>query len=166
MALFLMAAAVLIGAPACAGPVAMPDAEQAVPRIEGRILAQGKGMPNGRSGRVGAPFTLLEGVSTDATYGYTQANAIKVGNGSTRSGPANQQAYLNALLAADGRVIEYERVGSCCYFESADGGTGGLLDVYSVALPDRGTPVLLYLNMYEAGVQLAPVGFTARRQAD
>lgn len=89
-------------------------------------------------------------VSTDKTYGYTEANPIKVG-GDFLEGPARERAYLDNLLGPNGESLSYERQGS---LPSGD----TILDVYRVT--GGGLDVKLYLDEYQFLPLQAPVGFT------
>jgi hypothetical protein len=100
-------------------------------------------------------FKITE-TSTDKTYGYTESNPIRVGNG-----PKNARRYLNALAGPKGQKIMYTRTGSCCTFKTPLGYGGiGQLDKYKVTWAGQTAPVILYLNMFESGVLKSPVGFT------
>lgn len=108
---------------------------------------------------------LLKEVSDDATYGYTQANPIKVGGAKEQEGPVNERRFLNALAGPDGEVISYHRSGSCCAFKTRNSPFGGgLLDVYMVAIDGSTDTVRLYINMYDVGPLKAPVGFTIKKR--
>ncbi|OJX49430.1 MAG: hypothetical protein BGO88_14385 [Flavobacterium sp. 38-13] len=97
-------------------------------------------------------------VNTDASYGYTEKNPIKVGGFS--NGPANERSYLNSLSGPNGETINYERTGSCCAFETKNSPfSGGMLDVYAVTYEGKKDTVVLYLNMYDKASLKAPVGF-------
>jgi hypothetical protein len=89
-------------------------------------------------------------VSTDATYGYTEANPIRVG-GDFLDGPARERAYLDNLRGPNGETITYERLGS---FPSGD----TILDEYRVT--GGGLDVTLYLDEYLYEPLQAPQGFT------
>lgn len=105
----------------------------------------------------------LDSVSTDDSFGYTQANPIMVGGG-TESGAYNQRRFLNALLGPDGEAITHSRRGSCCPFNSPNGFMGGgLLDMYEVTIAGQSKPVVLYVNMYDKGILRAPKGFTFKK---
>ncbi|GAO43565.1 hypothetical protein [Flavihumibacter petaseus] len=112
---------------------------------------------------------VYDSLSTDTTYGYSKENPIKVGSKTSGEGPSNERRYLNALLGPHGEQISYERRGSCCHFKSKYGmklgnetvGTG-LLDIYVITWAGQDQPVILYLNMYDPGELLVPVGFTVR----
>jgi hypothetical protein len=107
-----------------------------------------------------APATGLT-VATDPEYGVTQQKPICVG-GKSDSGVRNQQSYLNALRGPGGEEISYRRRGSCCAFKTPNGIIGGMgmLDVYEVTWAGSAKPMLLYINLYDKGPQLAPVGLT------
>ncbi len=95
-------------------------------------------------------------------YGYSADDAIRVGGAEKQSGPANERAYLDRLRGPDGQRVTYEREGSCCGFETPNGiGGFGMLDRYLVTYAGLKTPVILFLNMYDAPDEgrPAPRGF-------
>jgi hypothetical protein len=95
-------------------------------------------------------------ISTDKTYGYSEKNPVKVGNG-----PKNARRYLNALAGPHGEKISYTRIGSCCTFKTATGYGGiGQLDKYRITWPGQAAPILLYVNMFDLGELKSPSGFT------
>ncbi|MCX7110280.1 MAG: hypothetical protein NTX45_09155 [Proteobacteria bacterium] len=130
--------------------------------ILGSLRLNGKGLPNGRSDSQ-EPHTKLKGISQDPTYGYTKENPIKVGIGNILLASASEKYYLNSLLSETGKPIEYERVGSCCQFETPNalGGVGSL-DVFTIKVPEKNETIKLYLNMYDPLTPIAPKGFTLR----
>jgi hypothetical protein len=88
-------------------------------------------------------------------YGFSPENPIHVGGG-----PAGQHAFLEALRGPEGQPLAWRRLGSCCEFETPNGAMGlGLLDLYEVTYAGLEQPVILYLNMYDAGPVAAPAGF-------
>jgi len=103
---------------------------------------------------------IIKTVSTDSTYGYTEANPIRVG----ATSPANERRYLNSIYGPQGQVLKYERAGSCCDFKTPNGmlNETGLLDMYEVTYHGLEEPVLLYLDMYDYAPLAAPVGFTLK----
>lgn len=95
-------------------------------------------------------------------YGYSEETPILVGGEDLNKGPARQREYLEKLTGPNGEEIFYERVGSCCGFETENSPFGGgLLDQYKVTYPGLEVPVILYLNMYDPpkGELLPPEGF-------
>jgi len=89
-------------------------------------------------------------ISSDNTYGYSDANPIKVG-GDAFSGPARERAYLDHLRGPNGEELSYEREGS---LPSGD----TILDAYHVT--GSGIDVVLYIDVYNFSELGAPIGFT------
>lgn len=90
-------------------------------------------------------------VSTDATYGYTKENAIKVA-GDWMEGPARERAYLDSLCGPDGEKVSYQRTGSEPFEET-------ILDRYEVTYEGANKTFVLYIDMYEFEPLMAPIGF-------
>lgn len=109
---------------------------------------------------------LLTVASDDKTYGYDKLNAVKVGGAKGSSGPSNERRFLNALLGPNGETVKYFRAGSCCAFKTPNGmlDNTGLLDRYRVSWVGSTDTVDIYLNMYDKGDLLVPVGFTAKKK--
>ena len=104
---------------------------------------------------------LLTVFSKDKTYGYSESNPICVGGVSL--GPINEFRFLNALAGPEGEVLTFERLGSCCPFQTANSPLGmGLLDKYKITYEGAEKEVFLYLNMYDEGPLEVPVGFSLR----
>ena len=98
--------------------------------------------------------------SDDKTYGYTEKNPIKVGGCKTDEGPLNERRFLNALAGPNKESIEYQRLGSCCRFETPNGLFGnGFLDRYAITYKGLKEPIILYINMYDSDTLKVPVGF-------
>jgi hypothetical protein len=90
------------------------------------------------------------------SYGFSPENPIHVGGG-----PDGQHEFLETLRGPEGQPLAWRRLGSCCEFETPNGIMGfGLLDLYEVTYEGLQRPVILYLDMYESGPLMAPVGFT------
>jgi len=92
-------------------------------------------------------------ISTDKTYGFTQANPIRVG-GDWLKGPARERAYLDNLKGPNGESIQYERLGSLEYSNT-------ILDEYQVTY--GGKTIVLYLDMYKFETLYAPNGLTCSK---
>lgn len=102
--------------------------------------------------------SVTQETTTDATYGYSKENPIKVGGES--DGPANERKYLNSLSGPNGETLIYKRSGSCCHFETKSSSFGmGMLDIYKVTYEGKKDTVSLYINMYDKAKLKAPVGF-------
>ena len=89
-------------------------------------------------------------ISEDKTYGFTEANPIRVG-GDFLEGPARERAYLDNLLGPNGEILAYERDGSI-----SSGDT--ILDVYHIT--GANIDVVLYIDEYRYEPLQAPYGFT------
>jgi len=98
------------------------------------------------------PMERLCPVSADPTFGYTQENPIRVGQGDPLTGPSMQRDYLNLLFGPNGESVTYVRRGS---FSSED----SILDEYQVTFGDPPTTAILYLDQYHDGQFRLPQGF-------
>lgn len=131
------------------GLVAGAEESKALPPIDPKVKAP-----------AGVNLKLL---SEDATYGYSDKNPIKVGSKDEFGGPEAERAYLELLLDAKGKPVEFKRL-----FSGGKSPDGKPLDCYEVTLDD-GTKVRLWINMYhpknEPAKQPAPVGFHKKRRA-
>lgn len=120
-----------------------------------------KGLKNAQSkvDEIGKPkpgnyFSILSLSKTaeDKKYGYTEKDPIKVGTG-PNGGPGNQRAYLNLLRDAQGKPISYNRVGSCCAYDSKFGLMGtAFLDRYEITfrnVKNVEEKVIVFISMYD-----------------
>lgn len=108
-------------------------------------------IPCGESGVGGQGPVIVVTPTDDPTYGYTQANPIRVGGVSGY----HEERYLRGLWGPQGQPIRFERLGSCCPMPE-----GGLLDALLVHYEGLGDPVVLFLDAYHPGPLYVPVGFT------
>ena len=107
---------------------------------------------------------LLTEYSKDKRYGYDKNYPINVFYRNTKDEAINQQRFLNALAGPNGEKIFFKKIDSCCPFPTAKSDMGaGFLDIYEVTWVGQKKPVRLYLNIYEKGQLLVPVGFTIRK---
>jgi hypothetical protein len=103
--------------------------------------------------------------STDKSYGYDKDYPINIFFRTSKDESINQQRYLNALAGPKGEKLTYTKLESCCPFPSTKSDMGaGFLDVYEVKWEGQKKPVLLYLNIYEKGVLMVPVGFSLKKK--
>lgn len=108
-------------------------------------------------------FMIVE-KSSDNTYGYTEANPVKVGEVHNQSGPLNERRFLNALLGPNGQPVQYFRLGSFCHFKTPNGlvDNTGFLDIYKVFWSGSKDTLSIYINMYDEGDPYIPTGLTAK----
>ena len=108
-------------------------------------------------------FVITE-FSKDKKYGYHRDYPINIFFGTTKNENINQQRFLNALAGPKGEKITYTKLESCCPFPTKRSDMGaGLLDVYELKWEGQKTPIILYLNIYEKGILMVPVGLTLRK---
>ena len=107
---------------------------------------------------------LLTEYSKDKRYGYDPDYPINVFYLSTRNETINQERFLNALAGPNGEKITFKKVESCCPFPTKTSNMGaGFLDIYEVLWTGQKKPIRLYMNIYERGALLVPIGFTIKK---
>jgi len=109
---------------------------------------------------------LLTETTADKSYGYNKFNPIKVGGSKESSGPRNERRFLNAMLGPNGEEVKYFRAGSCCAFKTPNGlmDNTGMLDRYRLTWTGSSDTLSIYLNMYDKGDLMVPVGLTAKKE--
>lgn len=107
---------------------------------------------------------IITKFSTDKKYGYDKDYPINVFFRNSRDENINQERFLNALAGPKGEKITFTKIESCCPFPTKRSDMGaGFLDVYEIKWTGQKTPVKLYLNIYEKGILMVPVGFTLKK---
>ena len=102
--------------------------------------------------------------SKDKKYGYDKDYPINIFYRGTKDDVINQQRFLNALAGPNGEAITFSKLESCCPFPSKNTEMGaGFLDVYEIKWEGLKKPILLYLNIYERGQLMVPVGFSLKK---
>ena len=108
-------------------------------------------------------FVITE-FSKDKKYGYDKDYPINIFYRGTKDDIINQQRFLNALAGPNGEAITFSKLESCCLFPSKNTEMGaGFLDVYEIKWEGLKKPILLYLNIYERGQLMVPVGFSLKK---
>lgn len=108
-------------------------------------------------------FKITE-YSKDKKYGYDSEYPINIFYGNTKSETINQQRFLNALAGPKGEKISYTKLESCCPFPTKRSEMGaGFLDVYELKWEGQQKPIILYLNIYEKGLLMVPVGLSLQK---
>ena len=104
-------------------------------------------------------FVITE-FSKDPKYGYNPDYPINVFYKNTKDENINQQRYLNALTGPKGEKLFFKKTDICCPFPTKNSEMGGgFLHVYEVTWVGQKQPVKLFLNIYEKGALLVPIGF-------
>ena len=108
-------------------------------------------------------FVITE-FSKDKKYGYDADYPINLFFQNTRNEKLNQERFLNALAGPKGEKITFTKLESCCPFPTKRTDLGaGLLDVYELKWDGQKKPVKLYLNIFEKGVLMVPVGLSLKK---
>ncbi|MFE3848585.1 2-dehydro-3-deoxyphosphooctonate aldolase [Flavobacterium sp. LB3P45] len=108
-------------------------------------------------------FIITE-YSKDKKYGYDQDYPINIFYRTTIDDSINQERFLNALAGPKGEIINYTKLESCCPFPTKRTDLGaGFLDVYELKWDGQKKPVKLYLNIYEKGILMVPVGLILKK---
>ncbi|GKT35204.1 hypothetical protein ADUPG1_002946 [Aduncisulcus paluster] len=106
--------------------------------------------------------------STDPKYGYTELKPIMLGVYDCDDGADNRMKFFNALLGPNGEKVTAKRIKTCCPFHTLNSQTVGrdqkfgLLDVWELSYEGIETPLTIYINLYDQGEFLAPMGFTLK----
>jgi len=107
---------------------------------------------------------VITAFSKDKKYGYDKDYPINIFYRGTKDDVINQQRFLNALAGPNGEAITFSKLESCCPFPSKNTEMGaGFLDVYEIKWVGKKKPILLYLNIYERGYLMVPMGLTLKK---
>jgi len=108
-------------------------------------------------------FVITE-YSKDKKYGFDKDYPINIFFNNTENETINQGRFLNALAGPKGENITFSKLESCCPFPTKRSELGaGFLDVYELKWEGQKKPVLLYLNIYEKGVLMIPLGLSLKK---
>jgi len=107
---------------------------------------------------------LLTQYSKDPKYGYDPDYPVNVFYRNTSNETLNAERFLNALAGPNGEKITFAKLESCCPFPTKRSEMGaGFLDVYELKWDGQKEMVKLYVNIYERGYLLAPMGLTIKK---
>lgn len=107
---------------------------------------------------------IITAYSKDKKYGYNKDYPINIFYRGTKNDTINQQYFLNALAGPKGEKITFKKLENCCPFPTKTSDMGaGFLDVYELKWAGLKTPIILYLNIYERGQLMVPVGLSLKK---
>ncbi|WP_407649235.1 MULTISPECIES: 2-dehydro-3-deoxyphosphooctonate aldolase [Flavobacterium] len=107
---------------------------------------------------------LVTEYSKDKKYGYDPDYPINVFYKNAKDENLNAERFLRALAGPNGEKITYTKVESCCPFPTKRFEMGaGFLDIYELTWDGQKNPIRLYLNIYERGYLLIPMGLSAKK---
>jgi len=100
----------------------------------------------------------------DKKYGYDPDYPVNLFFQNTNSETLNESRFLNALAGPGGEKITFTRLETCCPFPTKRSNMGaGFLNVYELKWEGQKKPVKLYLNIYEKGILMVPVGLRLKQ---
>ena len=107
---------------------------------------------------------VIKEYSKDKKYGYNKNYPINIYFRGTNNDTINQKYFINALAGPKGEKITYKKLENCCPFPTKNSEMGaGFLDVYQLMWEGQKKPVILYLNIYERGLLMVPVGLSLKK---
>ena len=107
---------------------------------------------------------LLTEYSKDNKYGYDADYPVNVFYQNAKDENLNAERFLNALAGPKGEKITFAKLESCCPFPTKRVEIGaGFLDIYELKWEGQNKPVKLYINIYERGYLLVPVGLSVKK---
>lgn len=107
---------------------------------------------------------VITAYSKDKKYGYNKDYPINIYYRGTKNDTINQRYFINALAGPKGEKITYKKLENCCPFPTKNSDMGaGFLDVYELKWDGLKTPIILYLNIYERGQLMVPVGLSLKK---
>ena len=96
--------------------------------------------------------------------GYNPDYPINVFYKNAKDENLNAERFLNALAGPNGEKIIFSKVESCCPFPTKRTEMGaGFLDVYELKWEGQTEPIKIYVNIYEKGYLLVPVGLSVKK---
>ena len=103
--------------------------------------------------------------SKDKKYGYDPDYPVNIFFRNTKDEATNEIRFLNALASPNGEKITYKRLETCCPFPTKRSDMGaGFLNVYELTWEGQKKPITLYLNIYEKGILMVPLGLTLKKE--
>ena len=107
---------------------------------------------------------VITAYSKDKKYGYNKDYPINIYYRGTKNDTINQRYFINALAGPKGEKITYKKLENCCPFPTKNSDMGaGFLDVYELKWEGLKTPIILYLNIYERGQLMVPLGLSLKK---
>ena len=110
---------------------------------------------------------VITAYSKDKKYGYDMDYPINVFYRNAKEIALNEERFLNALAGPKGEKITYTKLESCCPFPTKRSEMGaGFLDIFEIKWEGQKNTVKLYMNIYEKGELLVPLGFTLKKEVN
>jgi len=107
---------------------------------------------------------IITQYSKDKKYGYDKNYPVNIFYYDTRNDNITQKYFLKALAGPKGEKITYTKLDNCCPFPSKNSDMGaGFLNVYELKWEGLKKPIILYVNIYERGQLMVPLGLSLKK---
>lgn len=107
---------------------------------------------------------VINQFAKDKKYGYDPDYPVNLFFQNTNSETLNESRFLNALAGPSGEKITYIKLETCCPFPTKRSNMGaGFLNVYELKWEGQKKPIKLYLNIYEKGILMVPMGLRLKQ---
>lgn len=101
--------------------------------------------------------------ATNNRYGYDENYPVNLGFNNIVE-KIDVKQYFNALAGPNNEELRYTFMESCCPFMTKSGELGtGVIDKYEITWKGKNKPTYMYVNLYEKGEILIPIGLTAKQ---
>ena len=102
--------------------------------------------------------------SKDKKYGFEPDYPINVFFLNAKDENLNAKRFLEVLAGPNGEKITYTKLESCCPFPTKRHEMGGgFLDIYELTWQGQKEPLKLYMNIYEKGYLMIPMGLSIKK---
>ncbi len=107
---------------------------------------------------------VITKIANDPKYGFDSDYPVNVGFTNVADGNANQVRFLSSLAGPNGEKLKYRIKESCCPYPTKKTEMGaGTIDIFEITWDGLKKPILMYINKYEKGQLMIPMGFSARK---
>ncbi len=107
---------------------------------------------------------VITAYSKDKKYGYDPDYPINVFYKNSKDENLNAERFLKALAGPNGEKLTFAKLESCCPFPTKKSEMGGgFLDIYELKWEGQINAIKLYLNIYEKGYLLVPIGLSIKK---
>ncbi len=120
--------------------------------------------PNAKMPKVEGEAFVLNEMAKDQLYAYDPDYPVNVDfSGTESNNMRNITRFFNAIML-NGNPITFNKIEECCPFPTKNYKIGaGTLYIYEVKSSDGLIVKKIYMNIYEKGKVLIPVGFEAKK---
>ena len=107
---------------------------------------------------------IITKLAKDPKYGFDEDYPVNVGFTNVADGNANQVRFLSSLTGPKGEKLKFKIKSSCCPYPTKKTEMGaGTIDIFEITWDGLSKPILMYINKYEKGELMVPMGFSPRK---